>query len=140
MLRRLLSRLVLASLGVPAALVFFQGCSASSNPGEPADAGDEGPVCPDIVQAVTCPVPTPSYTTEILPLVEKYCYGCHGPGGVEQSTIDFSTRQGIAMAGPTLGYELQNCLMPLPDAGAQPTVAEREAIIDWALTCGAPNN
>lgn len=133
--------LVLAAFSVVVGLAIVQGCSSSGGAPDPAaDGGDPDVASCAAVAADSCPTPTPSFETDVQPLVVKYCYGCHGPGGSEQGNHDFSTFRGFASEHLTVEFELRNCLMPLPDAGAMPSLAERETIMNWAAPCGAPNN
>ncbi len=98
------------------------------------------PSCPTLALPETCPSSPPSWKTEVQPLVAKYCYGCHLAGGVGYSTADLSTYAGVLKKDSTIGQQVSECLMPQLDAGQQPTPAERETLITWALTCRAPNN
>jgi hypothetical protein len=130
---RRLSRLVVpfgVALASPAAIV-----ACGSGGADPAGA----PSCPTLVIPDACPSSPPSWKAEVQPLVAKYCYVCHGHGGIGQSKEDFSTYQGVKKAGPTIAFQVQQCLMPQPGA-AQPTASERETLITWALVCRAPDN
>jgi hypothetical protein len=75
----------------------------------------------------------------VQPLFAKYCDVCHANGGVGQSTRNFSTFQGIENARGTIGTWVAQCKMPMPGS-PQPTPAERETLVTWALTCQAPDN
>ena len=133
-MNRRLSRWVVPfgfALALPVAIV---ACGGGG--GDPVGAP---PSCPTLVIPDACPSSPPSWKGEVQPLVAKYCYGCHGMGGVGQSKEDFSTYQGVKKAGPTIASQVQQCLMPRPGA-AQPTESERETLITWALVCRAPNN
>ncbi len=126
-----------------AVAVFFAVVLACGGGGDdPSDVQS----CPTLVLAETCPSSPPSWKTDVQPIVVKYCYGCHGPGGVEESTLNYSTYQGVVKNRVTIADQIRICPisvgngMPPPDAGQQPTSAEREALYTWALTCSAPNN
>jgi hypothetical protein len=124
---RVLSVVAIASVTLSVA---FAGCSAAS-------ADPAAPSCPTM--PTSCPSPPPSWKTDVDPLIEKYCFGCHGPGGVETSKENFTTYQGVATKHIDVAFQLGDCAMPLADAG-QPTDAERATIFVWASFCGAPNN
>jgi hypothetical protein len=120
-----LSRLPLM-LSALSALIFVTTCGP-----------DGGTSCP--FEAPVCPDPQPSYAGEVSALIQTYCVGCHGPGGV-QANRPFGTWQDITShqyAGP-MQRQLLACRMPPGDA-PQPTDAEKNTLIGW-LTCGAPNN
>jgi hypothetical protein len=87
----------------------------------------------------SCPSPPPSWKNEVAPLIEKYCFGCHGPAGVETPKENFTTYEGVAMRHPDVAFVLGDCLMPLADAG-QPTDSERATMFVWASLCRYPNN
>lgn len=120
---------------------FVTGAPAcgSSNP-----AGES---CPDDLPA-SCPSPEPSYTTDIVPIIQGSCYPCHGPGGVEQQKFDYSTYAGVYAARSTILDQVYACLMPPVagvadagvEAGAPPlTTDARVKLLGW-LVCGAPEN
>ena len=87
----------------------------------------------------SCPSPPPSWKSEVAPLIEKYCFGCHGPGGVETPKENFTTYQDVAMRHVDIAFQLGDCAMPQADAG-QPTDSERATIFVWASLCRYPNN
>jgi hypothetical protein len=114
------------------------GCSSSST------STPSCPTCSGIVTPSTCPAPTPSWKNDVEPLVQKYCWQCHGTGGMAQGNADLSS---YATVKPRAGAVLQavaTCLMPncgaTPPPMAYPTTQERNTIIAWAGACGAPNN
>jgi mono/diheme cytochrome c family protein len=78
----------------------------------------------------------PSYTTEIVPILQQACIGCHGPDGTagyyETSYTDVSNQ-----ASPMLD-QVSGCEMP-PQNGPQLSAAQRIALTAW-LRCGAPDN
>jgi cytochrome c553 len=98
------------------------GPSASEKPADVA-------LCPMMIPT-SCPSPQPSFATDVEPIVAKRCYPCHGPGGVEQATDDFSTYQGLSLAKTEVELTVYGCIMPPSDAGAA-TAAERLAILSW---------
>jgi|SRR5579884_1438316 len=120
---RMVVRAALAAAASCAVLACGDGASAA------ADAG----TC-----VVDEPDGCPSWTKDVQPIIEARCYGCHGPGGIEQSYRDFTTYQGVSGAGTTLATDVLSCKMPPPDAG-QPTPRERGALVTW-IECGAPKD
>jgi hypothetical protein len=95
--------------------------------------------CPRWSSQPVCPDPPPSYAGQVGAIIQTYCVGCHGPGGLE-SNRPFQTWQDIdthAYAGPML-QQLIACRMPPADA-PQPSDVDKQTLIGW-LTCGHPNN
>jgi hypothetical protein len=92
----------------------------------------------------TCPSPQPSWQNDVEPLIEKYCWQCHGNGGIDQQQIDLSTYAGVKTHAVTILQQVNACLMPnygaTPPPKAYPTVEERNTILAWAGVCGAPDN
>ena len=100
------------------------------------DSADE-PSCPtDWPDA--CVLPIPSWMNSVQRTVNNFCYPCHFPNGLEYPRVDLSSYKAVhGISGGVLGL-VKACAMPPPDA-AQPTPAEREALVAW-LVCAAPNN
>jgi hypothetical protein len=133
MTRRLVAPLVLAhaaALAVVAGLVVACGGGSS-------DDGSAAPSCPS-VGSLSCPSTPPSFASEIEPLVEERCYGCHGPGGVEVASINLTSYGQIAKQSGTIAVEIQSCMMPQPDAGPL-TIDQLKTFLEW-IECGSPNN
>ncbi len=118
---------------VAASAAFSCSPPAPSSGGPPAAAV----TCPMVFPSA-CPSPSPSWVADVQPIVEERCYPCHGPGGVEQSVLDFTNYQGFNMAKTTVDVEIYHCAMPPPDAGAA-TPEEQLTVLTW-IVCGAPNN
>jgi len=130
-LRSLLRRLARA-VGALALGGLATACSGGSSSDGPAQ-----PSCPDL-SAVTCPATPPSYKTDVQPILQNRCYGCHGPGGVEVASINLTDYADVQRLRSDVVFQVTTCLMPPPDAG-QPTAGERTAIDEW-VQCNAPNN
>ena len=117
----------------PAALLAL-ACSGGSS-------GDAGASCPNIV--TTCPSTTPSWKTDVQPLIATYCFQCHGDGGIEQAKLDYTTYAGVFMNRAEIITQVYECMMPPSDASpppmAYPNADQRETIVSW-VACGAPNN
>jgi hypothetical protein len=114
------------------ALVGTTACSTGSAP-----IGVDAGVCEAV--ATDCPATPPSWSNDVEPLITRYCWQCHGDGGIEQSSRDFSTYQGVYANRVAIQTQVLSCAMPEPDAGAQPTSAERQTIVEW-VACGGPKN
>ena len=113
--------------------VAMTGCSGSS--GAPAaDAGTSSGQCSANVPA-SCPASMPHYGADVLPILQRDCIPCHGPGtgGKDESSYDLVKAQ----RSPILD-QVGQCLMPLPGS-PQLTDDERYLLLAW-LVCGAQDN
>ncbi len=112
----------LASVGTP-------GCGGGGNP-PPVNS------CPNDVPA-TCPLPAPSYSADVAPVVATRCTGCHTANGIEAihplDTYAQAQAQGIRILS-----QVHACLMPPADQ-PQLTPTERQSILAWVV-CGSPDN
>jgi hypothetical protein len=104
-------------------------CSGGSS------GGTTAPVSCTISQS--CPASgAPSYATDIVPILQQACIGCHSAAGTagydETSYADV-----YAQRSPMLD-QVSGCLMP-PANGPQLSAAQRIALTAW-LECGAPDN
>lgn len=110
----------------------------------PSASNPSCPTCSGIVTPTTCPTPTPSWKNDVEPLIVKYCWQCHGSGGMAQGNADLSSYSGVKTKAVTVLQQVSSCLMPncgaTPPPMAYPTAEERNTIIAWAGACGAPNN
>lgn len=96
--------------------------------------------CP-MDQPPDCPMPAPSYSMQVGPIIQTYCVPCHSPGGIEAS-LSFASYADITSKTDRpmrMLLQLHSCQMPPPYAEAQPTEAERVALLGW-LVCHTPNN
>jgi len=76
-----------------------------------------------------------SFTKEVRPLFEKYCFNCHKPekskGGVDLTKYkDLATTLRDARAWETILKQLRDRDMP-PEDKKQPTQDEREKMVTW---------
>ena len=135
MRRGVLFRILLAhAVGSAALGMLAVACSGGgSGANDPAQAS-----CPNTGD-LTCPSPPPSYKADIQPIIEKHCYGCHGPGGVEVSSINLTTYAEVARRRSDIGFQITHCRMPQPDAGPL-TLDEMKTFAEWLGPCSAPNN
>ncbi|HEX8792511.1 MAG TPA: hypothetical protein VF765_16300 [Polyangiaceae bacterium] len=129
--RLLVGTTCLAALGV--------ACSSGSSP-----TGPQQPSCAGVVEPNTCPSPSPSWKSDVEPLIEKYCWQCHANGGIDQPMVDLSTYAGAKQNAVRILQQVHDCLMPnfgaTPPPKAYPTADERNTIIAWAGVCMAPDN
>jgi uncharacterized membrane protein len=93
--------------------------------------------CSGVTMPASCPTTTPSYKTDVAPVLANYCASCHAAGG-EQSDKPLDTYQGASSLVTNMENQIAGCSMP-PSSDAQPTAAERETVLAW-IVCGAPNN
>jgi hypothetical protein len=149
---RLTLALALVSL---ASLTSLTGCSSSNGDGS-KDAGsdasfddageDSGAGCIDETPDA-CPSPEPSYTSDVLPVLQAHCYECHADAGLttSESQVDLGSYAAVYSERGTILGQVSTCRMPpsvaplgltLPPA---PTDADRATILGW-LKCNAPDN
>jgi uncharacterized membrane protein len=129
-LRTVLARMV-TMLAVAAAAALAAATSAcGGNGGGPQEAQ-----CPS-TSSITCPATPPSFQTDVQPIIQERCYGCHGPGGVEYPTFNLTSYRGVV--SNDVPGQVGECMMPPADAG-QLTMAERTTLFEW-IACVEPNN
>ncbi len=77
-----------------------------------------------------------SYPKDVLPLLKKYCFDCHGDGA-KKAGVEFDKYPShAALLGDRKLWDqtlinIRNREMPPPDKKKQPTLAEREVIQAW---------
>ncbi|MFM1769736.1 MAG: hypothetical protein RJA22_2265 [Verrucomicrobiota bacterium] len=92
---------------------------------------------------------SPDYAREVLPLLDRYCFDCHGRGKSKGDiTLEPLKEEAAALADPRTWEKVQQNLrahaMP-PDNKPQPTPAERDRILKWidqrvfAFDCDHPD-
>lgn len=120
---------VRSSMTAAALMAALAGCSSAAPQS-----------CPNDLPA-SCPSPAPSFSADVQPLIQKYCTGCHSPGGAEPMPLltSYDNITGPAdQTARTIEFEVMNCKMP--KAGQpQPTSEERQTILGWII-CGAKND
>jgi hypothetical protein len=131
-------------IALAAALALLPACSTQ---GSDFPAGDAQSTTPVEAAAPSCTssVPskcttTPSYKTDIAPLVKRTCIPCHAPGG-NASDRDFTTYAGLTRFGTTVLSQVNGCLMPPADAGPDAAMSsgDRTELLLW-FVCGSPDN
>ena len=85
------------------------------------------------VAAAAEPARLISYEREVTPLLQKYCYDCHGDGAKKAGLAldDYATAADVRAARPKWEAVLRHVSrheMPQDDGGPMPTDAERETI------------
>ena len=91
--------------------------------------------CPaDVPDA--CPSPVPSWATQVVPILDAKCNGCHTGGDAPWPLTNYPD---VLHWRAQVLYEIERCTMPPPDDPKQLTASERTTLIDW-LVCGAPEN
>ncbi len=94
------------------------------------DAAEPAPTAP-----IAAKIPTPDFAGEVKPLLETYCYKCHGNGKKKGGlALDgFASMEAALQDQKTWSHVLENLRigdMP-PDDEKQPTLDERERIMTW---------
>lgn len=123
------------------------GHSDAAKEAAPGDAGADAFPCPSLADAEQCTPPTPSYKTDIVPILQERCAPCHFDGGVEDYMYDFSTYDSVDNADTSIQSQLYRCEMPpalgIPKIHVAPAPplsdVQRLTLFNW-LRCGAPNN
>jgi hypothetical protein len=102
--------------------------------------GPAGSSCPTgDYQQRACPSPEPSFSAQVLPIIQTKCATCHAPGGLRSSTPLTTWKQVDALLSTVVTYVV-TCKMPdVTDGGVPLTPEERATMLDW-FACMAPNN
>jgi hypothetical protein len=109
-------------------------CAAANAPSD----GDPAPACPaNLPDSSGCPDSAPSYATEIRPLVDLRCIGCHYEGNRNSKQV-LETYEQLRASVSLIEKEVYHCEMP-PSGEPPLSESERRTLLEW-LVCGAPNN
>jgi hypothetical protein len=93
--------------------------------------------------SATCDsIPTISYTQNVVPLLQQYCYGCHSggspSGGVAMGT--YATDKAMAVNGKLFGtINYSSGFSPMPQGSAKFTVCQIATVKKW-IDANSPNN
>ncbi len=84
---------------------------------------------------IAAQIPTPEFTGDVKPLLENYCFKCHGNGKKKGGlSLDaFASMEAALQDQKTWGHVLQTLRvgdMP-PDDEKQPSLEDREKIMTW---------
>lgn len=125
MLPPTLRRLVRACVAGLAVLAIH--CEWSRQP----TMADENPSEGNAATAITIQ----EYQSVVLPILERYCYGCHAEGGTEGDFVldEFPSNEILANDTDTWWAVLKNVradVMP-PDGEDRPTETEKRVLFDW---------
>lgn len=114
------------------------GCGGESGAGGGGAGGATGGEggCPnDLPDA--CPSSDPSYSTDVVPILESRCLDCHSPGGPAETT-PLGGYDSVYSIRTTVLTRVYGCKMPPADATPL-TPEERATLLAW-LVCGAKDN
>jgi hypothetical protein len=122
------------------AITFSFACGTNSSAPDP-DASAELPASCTAIDASVCTTPTPSFTNDIQPMLNRACNStCHAPGVGPWPLVDYDDVHDWVSI---IQADIVKCSMPPPDAGAAGngplSDAERTMLLDW-IACGAPPN
>jgi uncharacterized membrane protein len=107
-------------------------CAGSPGP------GDAPPACQaTLPDGSDCNGATPSYATEIAPLVETHCLDCHFAGN-HNSSVVLETQSELNRQRGLVETQVYRCQMP-PSDGVALSTGDRARLLEW-LVCGAPDN
>jgi hypothetical protein len=127
---------------VLAAIVAGAGCAvneASENGSPSRDGSVGGEECVVQVTPDACPVtPPPSYTTDIVPILNAKCNNCH-VAGEDDAPWPLTEYEHVRDWRLTILQQIVNCEMPPPDDPTKLTADEEETLVAW-LACGAPGD
>ncbi len=98
-----------------------------------------GPTPEDVPSS--CPTPAPTYSQDVLPILERTCLPCHSPQWPDEfNPPDLAGYDRVYEMRGTVQYSIAGCWMPDEAAGGVPlTEPERQAIMGW-IVCGAPDD
>jgi hypothetical protein len=127
---RLFRRVGWARIGPSALVAALLGCSSSTTPPSTTATDLACPAAPD-----SCPTPMPSYTNDVLPIMQTDCIPCHSTntGGKDESTYVLAAGQESSIL-----FQVNDCLMP-PSGSPQLSTDARNTLLGW-IECGAPDN
>jgi mono/diheme cytochrome c family protein len=103
------------------------------------DEGAKNTTCND---STGCNTTNVTFNASVKPILQNYCYGCHG-GGSPQGGIDYNTYNGVkatVVNGKLLGsIQRQSGFSPMPQNGNKLSTCNISIIKAW-VDAGAPNN
>lgn len=120
------------------------GCG-SGNGGQTASTGGTGGTsgsdgaCPaNLPSDADCSSTTPSYKTDIAPLVSARCLECHYEGN-GLSGVSLTTQMELSATSSLALTKVYRCEMPPSDQAQPLSESERQLLMRY-LVCGAPDN
>jgi len=124
------------SLTMAVSWVTFLACSTTTKVPSASDTSDSG-TCISGAVATACPTPAPTFSGDVLPLMNARCGNCHSHDN-DAGLWPLDDWQTISDWQSTILDVLRSCNQPPPTV--QPLMrSEREAIEGWIM-CGAQNN
>jgi len=79
-----------------------------------------------------CDAPRPAYARDVMPILERRCFGCHTGDGVAADELDFSRIEALRGAGTEIVDEVSTCAMPPRSRLADD---EAKVLLRW-VACG----
>ena len=125
MMRYAASRMFALACGFGLACFCFVGC-------------DDSPAAECHALPTVCPATVPSYATQIAPIFNARCNGCHNAND-PTGPWPFDSHSDVDDWSGMILDDLEHCTMPPPDSGMPLPDNERALLQAW-LACGAPNN
>ena len=123
------------SLTQLATAISLVGCHSSPDSIVEQDA--QIVACPGTTVA-SCPVAVPSFSRDVVPIVQSRCGGCHSQNN-DAGLWPLNDQQSLSDWQITILQVLRNCTQPPPSSGVALELSERKALEAW-LVCGAPDN
>ncbi len=122
--------LTLSAGAAGAMTVALGGCAPGS--------GDGGIACPTLA---SCPDATPSWSTQVEPIVATYCATsqCHGDGGSQPMPYDYTSYAVVHARYTPMIAQVSMCAMPPSDTAAPLPDDLRQTLLCW-LEADAPDN
>ncbi len=115
------------------AALSIAACTSTADP-----SADAGAICPaGLPDSSACPDSAPSYASDVRPIIDDLCMGCHY-AGYHYSTQVLATYDNLHRSVSLIEKEVYGCDMP-PSGEPQLTTEERQTLLEW-LVCGGPNN
>jgi hypothetical protein len=89
-----------------------------------------------LLTSATCPAAPQSYVKDIRPVLEKYCWDCHGDGADKGDIVLDTDKDEAAIAKNRklwMGalFHIEQWTMPPPEKKTQPSKEERELLVRW---------
>jgi cytochrome c553 len=96
----------------------------------------------DLNGGTTCNSTNMTYTANIKPILQSFCFGCHG-NGLSQNGVNFDTYAGVKAVvdnGKLIGAITHaSGFSPMPKNASKLSDCDINKIQDW-ISRGAPNN
>jgi hypothetical protein len=91
------------------------------------------------LDASSCAEPSPSFATDIQPMLDRACNkSCHNFGNA-QALWPLEGYQDVRDWANLIARDVKGCSMPPLDGGVPMSAGDRAKLLDW-IECGAKNN